>query len=86
MAGVERFELPTRTGLWKANPLRFSTTQSIRNNKQKSPSLTTEAILYGRGGEIQTPNTHGLMESESAALFYKSIDKKQQTKKPQSCD
>ncbi len=43
MAGVERFERPTRAVLWKANPLRFSATQSMITNTQKSLSLSTEA-------------------------------------------
>ena len=57
VAGVERFELPTRAIFGKSgNPLLCQLNSSASKSK-KAPVFRLEPLEYGRGGEIRTPNT-----------------------------
>ncbi len=61
MAGVERFERPTRAAFEsRRNPLLyhwFYTSIYPNNGCKKAPVFRLRLLKYGRGGEIRTPNT-----------------------------
>ena len=63
MAGVERFERPTRAVFEsRRNPLLyhwFYTSMYPNNGCKKASVFRLRLLKYGRGREIRTPNTRG---------------------------